>query len=517
MESNSDNQESDIKFTKVGEGFSVNRNDSFDDNAEETAFLATESRHTSDKELDAVDVTPPPFGRKRMLKNLVVVSGAFLFLFTSFQSLQNLQSSLNKEAGLGTVSLSVIYACGMLAGLLLPPLIISVLGCKWTLVGSMACYIVFMAANLYPVWATMIPASIVLGCGAASLWAAKCTYLTQLGAWYSVLDGSPKQGTISNFFGIFFMFFQSSQIWGNLISSAVFSQAAPDNSSVSEDVLATCGANYCPTDYRNNTNLDRPNTTKNKKNTFQSTGSTGTCNVLLKVYTVCGIYLGCGILALAIVAVLLDNISVRTDVSRAPVRHQLSAIARHFLSSRYQQLLIPLTVYSGVEQAFMAGDFTRSYISCVLGVWNVGYVMIAYGISDALGSLTVGRLVKHTGFVPWFVAVFILHGGSMVTLLLWQPSPDHVAVFYLIAVCWGAGDAIIQTLVNALYGSLFTEKPETAFASYRICESAGFILCFGYSAYICTRAKLVITLLFLVVGSALYGVLEWNQRKSHRK
>jgi len=59
------------------------------------------------------------------------------------------------------------------------------------------------------------------------------------------------------------------------------------------------------------------------------------------------------------VIILLDNIKVETDVSKQPVRRQLSAILRHFLSSRYQQLLIPLTVYSGVEQAFLAGDFTR--------------------------------------------------------------------------------------------------------------------------------------------------------------
>lgn len=104
--------------------------------------------------------------KKMILKNLLVVSIAFLFLFTAFQSLQNLQSSLNKEEGLGTVSLSVIYVVGMIAGLFLPPLVINILGCKWTLVASIVCYTVFIAANLYAVWATMIPASIVIGmCG----------------------------------------------------------------------------------------------------------------------------------------------------------------------------------------------------------------------------------------------------------------------------------------------------------------------------------------------------------------
>lgn len=38
-----------------------------------------------------------------------------------------------------------------------------------------------------------------------------------------------------------------------------------------------------------------------------------------------------------------------------------------------------------------------------MGVWNIGYVMIAYGVSDASCSLIIGRLVKFTGFIPWFI------------------------------------------------------------------------------------------------------------------
>jgi len=101
-----------------------NGNSSPDDNAEETAFLSKDANVSSAKPDTQTEVTvPPPLGRKRMLKNLIVLSSAFLLLFTAFQSLQNLQSSLNKEEGLGTVSLAVIYATGVLAGLFLPPLV----------------------------------------------------------------------------------------------------------------------------------------------------------------------------------------------------------------------------------------------------------------------------------------------------------------------------------------------------------------------------------------------------------
>lgn len=98
-----------------------------------------------------------------IIKNLLIVSIAFFFLFTAFQSLQNLQSSLNKEEGLGTVSLSVIYVFGIVAGIFLPPLVINRIGCKWTVAASMICYTVFIAANLHAVWGTMIPASVIIG------------------------------------------------------------------------------------------------------------------------------------------------------------------------------------------------------------------------------------------------------------------------------------------------------------------------------------------------------------------
>ena len=101
--------------------------------------------------------------KKHIIKNLLVVSFGFLFLFTAFQSLSNLQSSLNRVDGLGVVSLSVIYGALIVSCMFVPPLVIEKLGCKWTIAGSMLCYCTYIAANYYATWATMIPTSIILG------------------------------------------------------------------------------------------------------------------------------------------------------------------------------------------------------------------------------------------------------------------------------------------------------------------------------------------------------------------
>jgi len=99
----------------------------------------------------------------KITKNMLVVSSGFLFLFTAFQSLQNLQSSLNPDKGLGLASLSVIYAALILSCMFVPPVMVGRLGCKWTLVISMVGYVLYTAANYHARWWTLIPASILIG------------------------------------------------------------------------------------------------------------------------------------------------------------------------------------------------------------------------------------------------------------------------------------------------------------------------------------------------------------------
>lgn len=435
----------------------------------------------------------------QIIKNLLVVSFAFLFLFTAFQSLSNLQSSLNREEGLGTVGLSVIYGALVFSCMFLPPFIIDIIGCKWTVAFSMLCYILYMAANFYATWWTIIPSAVILGIGAAPLWSAKCTYLTQTGAWYARMTGRTEDDIINRFFGVFFMLFQTSQIWGNLISSLVFSERDGNaTTEVTEDALQKCGPNNCPADdIGNNTNLKKPE--------------------IKQVYTVCGIYIACAFVAFVIVALLLDKINLDKHDNRSGKRklsfHLLLETFKHVWNNPYQKLLIPLTIYSGIEQAFIAGDFTRSYISCSIGIWNVGFVMICYGVVDATCSFTFGRLVQYVGHIPFFVLALAVHLASQITMLHWIPDPDKVFVFYILAALWGIGDAVIQTQINALYGFLFTDNPEAAFANYRLWESLGFIFAFGYSSFVCTDIKLYICIAVLSLGMILYGVTEMLHRR----
>lgn len=68
----------------------------------------------------------------------------------------------------------------------------------------------------------------------------------------------------------------------------------------------------------------------------------------------------------------------------------------------------------------------------------------------------------------------------------------------------------------AYYGYLFPDNSEAAFSNYRLWESLGFILAFGYGNFVRTDIKLYITFSILLVGMFLYGVTEYLERQNRK-
>ncbi|XP_064093242.1 UNC93-like protein [Macrobrachium nipponense] len=181
--------------------------------------------------------------KRSILKNVLVVSFAFTLQFTSYNSMENMQSSLNNDDG--TTSLAALYAGFLFSGCFLPSLLLKHLKEKYTLALSAFSFSVYMAAQFYPKIYLLVPTAVVLGLGAASLWASKGTYITKSGKRYAEITGEDTCAVITKFFSIFYMFYQSTQVWGNLLSSAVLSIDAEVEFNKSEDDLHLCGYNFC--------------------------------------------------------------------------------------------------------------------------------------------------------------------------------------------------------------------------------------------------------------------------------
>ncbi|XP_044587874.1 UNC93-like protein [Cotesia glomerata] len=442
----------------------------------------------------------------RILKNIGTVSIAFMVQFTAFQGTANLQSSINASDGLGTVSLSAIYAALVLSCIFVPTFLIKRLTVKWTLCLSMLCYAPYIGSQFYPRFYTLVPAGVLLGLGAAPMWAAKATYLTQVGGVYAKLTDQPADAIVVRFFGFFFLAWQTAELWGNLISSLVLSEGEfggeGDINSTRYKKLKSCGANFCVIGNGADESLKRPPDSE--------------------IYEISAIYLTCVIVAVIIVALFVDPLSRYGEKQRRNDSTELSGIqllsaTAYQLKKPYQQLLIPITVWIGMEQAFIGADFTQAYISCALGVQKVGYVMICFGVVNAICSLLFGSVMKFVGRQPLMALGAIVHAALVGVLLVWRPHPENAYVFFTVSGLWGVGDAVWQTQVNGLYGTLFRRNKEAAFSNYRLWESVGFVVAYAYSTHLCARMKLYVMLSVLVIGFMGYIVVEILHRRKQKR
>lgn len=87
-------------------------------------------------------------------------------------------------------------------------------------------------------------------------------------------------------------------------------------------------------------------------------------------------------------------------------------------------------------------------MSCALGIHNVGYVMICFGVVNAICSVVFGSAMKFVGRVPIMVLGVVVHACLVVVALFWRPHPNAPLVFFAISGLWGVGDAVWQTQVN---------------------------------------------------------------------
>lgn len=146
--------------------------------------------------------------QRLIMRNLLIISFSWLLLFTAFQGTSQLQSSLNADKGLGTLSLSTIYVSLVASCLFLPTLMVKILGIKKCIIISMCAYLFYIASNVYPKWFVMLPTAALVGIFAGPLWTAKLTYSTEIAGFYAKLSGETNDQVVTRFFGIFYSLFQ---------------------------------------------------------------------------------------------------------------------------------------------------------------------------------------------------------------------------------------------------------------------------------------------------------------------
>jgi len=349
-----------------------------------------------------------------------------------------------------------------------------------------------------------MPTAVLLGLAGAPLWSAKCAYVTTSAQNYAKITNENQEAVITKFFGIFFAFFQLTQVVGNLISSLVLSDLTNTGISFEPVHNSSYISKYCG-------RMDCQNEDFNSDDSAKDPAL---------AYTLMGIYTGTGICSILILFFFLDDIemtkSTSTKQAKSP-KDLVFASMTHLWNDKRAQAIAFITMYSGFKQAFMTGDITKSYISCPLGISWIGFVLMAYGATDAICSLTFGRL---SGMIGKNTARGFLIGLAIgldmflcTSLLLWDPQPvvngqTSWLPFFWIPMFYGMSDAVIQTQINAIYGAFFPDNQDAAFSCYRLFESIGFIFPFAYQGLLCIDVKLYIQICVLMVSAVAYVICE---------
>ncbi|CAI7764759.1 unnamed protein product [Closterium sp. NIES-53] len=153
-------------------------------------------------------------------RDLVVLGAAFLALFAAYSAIQNLETSLHPRAGMGAVSLAVIYG-GIVVFAPLAPAVIRYLRPRGAMLVGMSGYCAYIAANAVDSsWVLLLSAG-YLGASASVLWVAQGLYSVMLARGHAAAAGVAEQAAIAEFSGIFWGMFAANQVVGNAVAFLV--------------------------------------------------------------------------------------------------------------------------------------------------------------------------------------------------------------------------------------------------------------------------------------------------------
>jgi hypothetical protein len=271
-------------------------------------------------------------GRER--RNVVVIAVAFTFVFSAYNALQGLQSSLNQAEGLGVTCLAILYGC-IIVSSIFSPVVIKTFGVKTVILISWTCHAIYVGANFYSTWATLIPASILLGLVSGPLWVSQCMYIASHAYAYAHRCKLDPASILSEFNGVFVTLYQMTQIGGNLISSLVFYQDDSNNTTV--NITKLCGAADCPMS-ENATRITPPAEDM--------------------VYILLGTFLVFDVIAFIFSLTFLPSLPKSTWAQAQSVRTSVGSCCRN-LSEIKLLLILPLGFFTATAGAIFMTDFSK--------------------------------------------------------------------------------------------------------------------------------------------------------------
>eukprot|EP00750_Incisomonas_marina_P005761 INCI14118.1.p1 GENE.INCI14118.1~~INCI14118.1.p1 ORF type:complete len:612 (+),score=91.51 INCI14118.1:229-1836(+) len=400
--------------------------------------------------------------------NVVVHGVAFMVIFSAFQTASEYAQPILEDQGLGDLgfeSAAVIYLS--LAGSnLAAPSVVSRLGAQWGMIAGATLYLVYLSAFLAPTRLIVLAASVVLGFGGATLWAAQGVFLIE--------NSDPVQRGRDS--GIFWSLLQCRLLIGNGVAFFTLGSSGPVSAQDAHTffvfllLLGVVGVGilFClrPRRPRDAEPHGRFGADNDDSDTDQN-GSTRRIGAPAQQKRLGPRQSGWG--GLRVAATLLT----RSSVQKLIVCFCYTGFVLTFWSGKYFSLMaghsnsgiIATDNGTGAEAIDSAAAISRG-----VGVFGANAVAIGgvcLGVGEILGGFisgtvgdmsTVGRnvafgvaVVCHIAAMALSFIVFSVPSWST-GLLGFAGSSSRVAAGYVVGALLGFGDAGLNTAIYALLG-----------------------------------------------------------------
>ncbi|ESN90486.1 hypothetical protein HELRODRAFT_121951, partial [Helobdella robusta] len=427
-------------------------------------------------------------------KNLIILSFGFMFVFSAFFSLRNLQTSLNRKYSLGLFSLACMNAT-FAAGCILANTIIQKVRPKRVITLMLFGNSLYVASNFYPSFLTLVPATLILGFTMANLLVAQSTYLTSIAVSFASAANKRPDYIISVFNGYFLFMIYLAHFFGNLMSSIIF-YIFP--SSLMKTLLITSNVTSVSTQLVLNNFTNESQNCGFKFHFLSVEQMEYNFSIDFYVlYILVAIFMLVTIQAHLIIGLFLDRLDVIFYKSKLGLKSQVCEIWKLHVDPK-MKFMLPMMIYLGFQEAFIYADFTNSYVTCSIGLHMIGFVMMTFSAMDSVSSFLCGYLRRFLSQSVMMAVGSVLHLITLLFLYFWKPSPDQRATVFVVAVSLGVVDGIWQTLTNSLCGILFSSRQRVAvFSSLRMYQALGFTIASVYSHFLYNEVKVAILMIVL--------------------
>lgn len=274
-------------------------------------------------------------------------------------------------------------------------------------------------------------------------------YITTSAIAYAVSKGHSPKADVGMFQGIFYAIYYGSQILGNLLSSLILKKPEDSSSNSSSKSLSDSS----------------------------SEDDEDSSSMLLFIIYTCVCFLAAVILffvphpAPEWFVESLEDKKPGENISRRKKLLQKLVGTITLLKNPRMLLLVPYLVYSGLENAFICGDFSSKYITPTFGVNKVGFIFAVYAAFCAMSSVSLGKVVDKMGPLPVGLLGTVLFAVFLGTIHFLRDGSvgDSLVSPFIWAAIAGIGDAATYSVYpSSTVGIILLEHTDAAFSNIKV-------------------------------------------------